>query len=66
MSADLIEWADVVFVMESIHKRKLNHNYAALLRERRVIVPGIADNYEYMEEKLISVLSQAVTPYLHH
>ena len=66
MSADLIEWAEVIFAMESIHKRKLSQRFARLLRTRRVIVLGIPDNYEYMDNQLIASLKDAVTPYLRH
>jgi predicted protein tyrosine phosphatase len=64
VSADLIEWADLIFAMESIHKRKLSQKYAHLLRRRQVIVLDIPDNYEYMDEQLIAALKQAVTPHL--
>jgi predicted protein tyrosine phosphatase len=63
-SADLIEWAEVIFAMESVHKRKLSQKYGHLLRTRRVIVLGIQDNYEYMDKQLIALLNDAVTPYL--
>jgi predicted protein tyrosine phosphatase len=61
---DLIEWADIIFVMETVHKRRLNQKYAALLRRRRVIVLNIRDDYEYMDERLVTMLNQTVTPYL--
>jgi predicted protein tyrosine phosphatase len=64
VSADLIEWADVIFAMESIHKRKLSQKYPHLLRGRQVIVLDIPDNYEYMDERLIAALKQAVTRHL--
>ena len=64
VSADLIEWADMIFAMEAVHKRKLNAKYAHLLSGRRVVVLDIPDNYEYMDERLIAALDKAVTPYL--
>ncbi len=64
MSADLIEWADVIFAMESVHKRRLNQKFGQLLQQRRVIVLGIPDHYEYMDQQLVAALQKAVTPYL--
>jgi predicted protein tyrosine phosphatase len=64
VSADLIEWAEVIFAMESVHKRKLRQRYGHLLRTRRVIVLDIQDDYKYMDKRLIALLNDAVTPYL--
>jgi predicted protein tyrosine phosphatase len=63
-SADLIEWAEVIFAMESVHRRRLSERFGPLLRTRRLIVLDIQDNYEYMDEQLIALLNDAVTPYL--
>jgi len=64
VSADLVEWADIIFAMETVHKRKLNEKFSSLLKRRRLVVLGIPDNYEYMDEGLITVLRQKVTPRL--
>ena len=64
VSADLVEWADLIFAMEAVHKRRLNERFSSLLKTRRLIVLGIPDNYEYMDESLIAVLRQKVTPHL--
>jgi predicted protein tyrosine phosphatase len=64
VSADLIEWANMIFAMESVHKLRLNKKYARLLKTRRLIVLGIPDDYEYMDKQLIAQLTKAVTPYL--
>ena len=37
VSADLVEWADIVFVMEPVHRRRLNQRFASLLRAKRII-----------------------------
>jgi predicted protein tyrosine phosphatase len=64
VSADLVEWADIVFAMETVHKRRLNERFSSLLKTRKLVVLGIPDNYEYMDEGLIAVLRQKVTPHL--
>jgi predicted protein tyrosine phosphatase len=64
VSADLIEWADLVFAMEKTHRRKLQQRFGSLLRGKRVVVLNIPDNYGYMDQELVRILEEKVTPYL--
>lgn len=64
VSADLIEWADIIFAMETVHKRRLKERFPTLLKSRRVIVLGIPDNYEYMYDALVASLKEKVTHHL--
>jgi predicted protein tyrosine phosphatase len=64
ISAELIEWADIIFLMEPTHRRKLLAKFGPLLRAKRVIVLGIPDVYSFMDPKLIAVLNRKVLPYL--
>ena len=64
ISADLIEWADLVFAMERVHKRRLQQSFRLQLRAKRVIVLGIPDNYKYMDPELVQMLESAVQPYI--
>jgi predicted protein tyrosine phosphatase len=64
ISADLIEWADIIFAMESVHRKRLNEKFGSLLRTKRVIVLGIPDKYKYMDEELINILKEKVHWYL--
>ena len=41
VSADLVEWAEIIFAMETIHKRRLNERFSSLLRTRKLVVLGI-------------------------
>ena len=61
---DLIEWADIIFVMENIHRTRLNQKFGSLLRSKRVVVLDIPDNYKYMDPELIRVLEQKVSRHL--
>ncbi|MCB9896943.1 MAG: phosphotyrosine protein phosphatase [Planctomycetes bacterium] len=56
VDADLLEWADLVFVMEAMHKRKLERRFGALLREKRVVVLAIPDDYACMDPELVRLL----------
>lgn len=53
ISGDLIEWADNIFVMEQAHKIKVTKKYSSLLKNKKLIVLGIPDNYKYMQPELI-------------
>jgi predicted protein tyrosine phosphatase len=64
VSADLIEWADLIFVMGRIHLKKLNQRFGSQLRDKRIIVLGIPDDYRYMDPSLILLLESKVVPYL--
>ena len=45
---DLIEWADIVFVMEEAHRRKLSR-MGLPLRGKKIVCLGIADEYGFMD-----------------
>ena len=64
VSADLVEWADLIFAMEAVHKRRLNTMFPALLKTRRVVVLAIRDDYGYMDTALVALLRQKVTRHL--
>jgi predicted protein tyrosine phosphatase len=64
VSADLIEWADVVVAMEQHHAQFLQERFGYLLRRRRVAVLGIPDRYEFMAPELVQLLKDKVDPQL--
>ncbi len=60
VTPELLEWADVIFVMEPDHRSKLSRNYRDYLNRQRVICLNIADKYEYMADGLIDELERKV------
>ena len=64
LSAELVEWADLIFVMEKVHKTKLSTRFKPQLSGKRVICLGIPDNYRFMEPALVKLLETKVKPYL--
>ena len=58
LSDEQIEWADLIVAMEQTHRTKLTRDYSSALRGKRVVVLGIPDNYDFMDEDLISLLKQ--------
>lgn len=61
VSGDLIEWADIILVMEKMHRNKVSKKFKELLKEKRLVVLDIPDNYEYMQPELIQLLKTKVS-----
>ena len=60
LGSDLIEWADIIFCMEQAHKTKVKKLFQPLLKNKRLIVLDIPDDYDYMDEKLIILLKRKI------
>jgi predicted protein tyrosine phosphatase len=60
----LINWAEMIFVMEKRHKQRLQDKFDQLLNGKEIVILDIEDNYQYMDEELIATLKISVTPYL--
>jgi predicted protein tyrosine phosphatase len=64
LTAELLEWADIVFVMEQKHIEKLRAGFKASLRGRRLICLDIPDKYGYMSRDLIRLLRERLAMYI--
>jgi predicted protein tyrosine phosphatase len=64
VSGDLIEWADVVLVMEKSHRNKLMKKYKELLKGKRVVCLDVPDVYECMQPELVTLLKTRVPRYV--
>lgn len=64
VTSELIEWADLIFVMEKIHRKRLSEKFMKHLRNARVICLDIPDNYDYMDPALVRLLKEKVTRFL--
>jgi predicted protein tyrosine phosphatase len=60
----LVDWADLIFVMEKRHKQRLQEKFEDVLNLKHVVILDIEDNYQYMDDELIETLKISVTPYL--
>lgn len=60
VSAEDIEWADYIFVMEKAHKKKLSQKFGGVINKQSVISLDIPDNYDYMDDELIALLKAKV------
>jgi predicted protein tyrosine phosphatase len=64
VTSEILEWAELVFVMEKVHRARLQRRFAAHIRHARVICLDIPDRYEFMEEALIQRLDTSVSALL--
>lgn len=64
VSAKLIDWADIVFVMEKKHKQRLMEQFTENLSGKRMYVLDIPDEYAYMDEELIESIQTSVASYI--
>jgi len=63
VSSDLLEWADVIFVMERAHQNKLSRKFKAHLKAKRVICLDIPDEFDFMDPALVRLLEAKAGPF---
>lgn len=63
VSPELLQWADIIFVMERAHRNKLSKKFLAHLKSKRIICLDIPDEFEFMDPGLIRVLEEKVGPF---
>lgn len=61
LSPELLQWAELIFVMEKSHRSKLAKKFRAHLNGKRVVCLDIPDEYDYMAPSLVQLLRQKVT-----
>jgi len=64
LSGELVEWADVIFVMEKVHRAKLQRRFGRQLGKARIVCLDIPDDYEFMDPELVRLLQARVSRYL--
>ena len=64
LSDEQIEWADIILVMEKVHRERLNRKFKHALGGKRIAVLNIPDDYEYMDEELVELLKARSQMYL--
>ncbi len=64
VTSELIEWADLIFVMEKVHRQKLSAKFRRYLGKARVICLDIPDHYSFMDPSLVKLLKEKVTRFL--
>jgi predicted protein tyrosine phosphatase len=64
LSGELLDWAEIVFVMERVHKSRMSARFGTHLKGKRVVCLDIPDDYDFMDPELVRLLTAKVGPYL--
>ena len=64
ISAELLHWADLVFVMEKRHRSRLAASFGPALKGRRVVCLDIPDDFDFMQPALVELLKARVSHHL--
>jgi predicted protein tyrosine phosphatase len=62
VTPELLAWAEVIFVMEKSHRNRLLKKFRASVKDQKIIVLGITDDYEYMDPRLVRLFEKLVPP----
>ena len=63
-TSELVEWADIVFVMEKAHRAKLSTGFRRYLKDKKVVCLDIQDDYAFMAPELVRLLETRVGRHL--
>jgi predicted protein tyrosine phosphatase len=64
VTPELLEWADIIFVMERTHRSRLSAKFKPHLGGKRVICLEIPDDFEFMDPSLVTLLKAIVPRHL--
>ena len=60
ITAGLVGWADIIFVMEKKHRSRIQEKLGESLLNKPLHVLNIPDDYQFMDEELIMILEGKV------
>ncbi|MEZ4631513.1 MAG: phosphotyrosine protein phosphatase [Deinococcales bacterium] len=63
LSAEHIDWADTIFVMEKAHRNRIQKKFKPQLKNKRLVVLNIPDEFDYMDPVLVRLLEARVGYY---
>lgn len=64
LTDELVEWADIIFAMEGTHRTKLQKKHRSALKDKRVVVLGIPDDFAFMDPQLVRILKSKMRSWL--
>lgn len=64
VTAELLNWADRVFVMENLHRAFITEKFPDIDLSEKLIVLDIPDFFYYMEPELVELLRAKIDPWL--
>jgi predicted protein tyrosine phosphatase len=64
VTAGHLSWADLIFVMEKKHLRRLQDKFSEDIAEKKIVCLHITDDYQFMQPELVDLLQASVAPHL--
>ena len=64
LTAELVEWAQVIVVMERQHRTKVSKRFRKHVAGKRIVCLDIPDNYDFMQAELIALLEARAARFL--
>ncbi len=64
LNLEQVEWADVIVAMEGHHRSKIQKRFGTALKAKRIVVLDIPDDYQFMDDDLVSLLNSRMTRHL--
>jgi len=64
ISGDLVEWSDIIFVMERSHRNKVSKRFKEVLQGKKLVCLDIPDEYGCMDPMLVRLLESRVVRHL--
>ena len=64
VTAGHVGWADMIFVMEKKHVRRLKEKFGASLEGKEIVCLNIPDDYKLMDPALIDLLLEKLSPHI--
>ena len=64
LSEEQLRWADLIIVMETSHRNRLNRKFKSALAGKRIAVLDIPDEYDYMDPALVALLKVRCASYI--
>lgn len=59
-----ISWADIIFVMEKKHLRRIRDKFEEICYGKKIICLNITDHYGFMDEELVELLKSRVSEHI--
>jgi predicted protein tyrosine phosphatase len=60
ITAKLLLWADVIFVMEKDHIQRMADRFPLEVMEKEIVILNIPDEYEFMDPELVESIKTQV------
>jgi len=64
VNARMLEWADIVFIMDDDQRRDLARMFPDVPAASRAVILNIKDDYHFLDPALVEMLRDRVTPHL--